>query len=86
MPLLGENDSAPINGAAPLPLAIVGFAFEFPQNATSSDKFWQMLCEGRSASTVFPQDRMNIDTFYHPDKSRHSTVCFDSYGLCMSSH
>ncbi|KAE8374944.1 putative polyketide synthase [Aspergillus bertholletiae] len=55
-------------------LAIVGFAFEFPQDATSSDRFWRMLCEGRSANTEFPKDRLNIDAFYHPDKERPSTL------------
>lgn len=55
-------------------LAITGLAFEFPQEATSVEGFWQMLCEGRSASTEFPKDRLNIDAFYHPDYSRQSTV------------
>lgn len=57
-----------------IPLAIIGLAFEFPQEATSVESFWQMLCDGRSASTDFPQDRLNIDAFYHPDESRQSTV------------
>ncbi|OJZ89214.1 hypothetical protein ASPFODRAFT_42376 [Aspergillus luchuensis CBS 106.47] len=55
-------------------LAVVGFAFEFPQDATSSDAFWDMITKGRSASTDFPQDRMNIDAFYHPSKERPSTI------------
>ncbi|KAL2759081.1 hypothetical protein ACRALDRAFT_1040872 [Sodiomyces alcalophilus JCM 7366] len=49
-------------------------AFEFPQEATSEDAFWQMLCEGRSASTEFPPDRLNINAFYHPDQDRPSTI------------
>lgn len=57
-----------------IPLAIVGLAFEFPQEATSVEGFWRMLCEGRSASTDFPPDRLNIDTFYHPDQSRPSSI------------
>jgi acyl transferase domain-containing protein len=56
------------------PLAITGLAFEFPQEATTVEGFWSMLCEGRSASTEFPKDRLNIDAFYHPDESRQSTV------------
>ncbi|UNI19406.1 Type I Iterative PKS [Purpureocillium takamizusanense] len=54
-------------------VAIVGLAFEFPQEATTEDAFWQMLCEGRSASTEFPGSRLNIDAFYHPDKDRPSS-------------
>ncbi|TVY30663.1 Lovastatin diketide synthase [Lachnellula hyalina] len=56
------------------PIAIIGLAFEFPQEATSEDAFWQMICEGRSASTDFPKERLNIDAFYHPDVSRNSTL------------
>ncbi|ERF71956.1 hypothetical protein EPUS_06515 [Endocarpon pusillum Z07020] len=60
--------------AGPTPIAVVGYDFEFPQEATSTESFWQMLCEGRCASTEFPKDRINIDAFYHPDRSRNSTV------------
>lgn len=56
------------------PLAIVGLAFEFPQDATSEDAFWQMIESGRSASTDFPSSRLNIDAFYHPDEDRPSSV------------
>ncbi|PZD41177.1 Polyketide synthase modules protein [Pyrenophora tritici-repentis] len=56
------------------PIAIIGLAFKFPQDATSEAAFWQMLCEGRSASTEFPRDRLNIDAYYHPDEARPSTI------------
>ncbi|KAI4263037.1 MAG: hypothetical protein L6R42_001796 [Xanthoria sp. 1 TBL-2021] len=56
------------------PLAIIGLAFEFPQEATSEEAFWQMLCDARSASTDFPKDRLNIDAFYHPDESRIGSI------------
>ncbi|KAL4747556.1 hypothetical protein BDW72DRAFT_209502 [Aspergillus terricola var. indicus] len=56
------------------PIAIIGFAFEFPQDATSSERFWRMICEGRSATTDVPRDRMNVDAFYHPDTSRHGSI------------
>jgi len=62
------------NKGESIPLAIVGLAFEFPQEATSADGFWQMLCEGRSACSEFPRNRMNIDAFYHPDRDRPSSV------------
>lgn len=38
------------------------------------ETFWQMLMEGRSAMTEVPQDRFNIDAFYHPDPTRLDTV------------
>ena len=56
-------------------VAIIGFSLKFSQEATSSEAFWEMLCEGRSAMTEFPRDRINIDAFYHPDSNRHQTVC-----------
>ena len=61
-----------------LPIAIIGLAFEFPQEATSAEAFWEMLCEGRSSDTKFPQNRLNIDAFYHPDGSRPSSVSHPS--------
>ncbi|GIJ99437.1 type I iterative polyketide synthase [Aspergillus viridinutans] len=56
------------------PLAVVGLSFKFPEDATSSDAFWQMLLEGRCVSTEFPADRMNIDAHYHPDRNRLDSI------------
>ncbi|KAJ5659894.1 polyketide synthase [Penicillium longicatenatum] len=75
-----NGDTPPANLAEPLSmddmpaLAIVGLAFEFPDEATSTEKFWEMICEGRCASSEFPKDRMNAESFYHPDESRQSTI------------
>ncbi|KAI1211883.1 lovastatin nonaketide synthase [Annulohypoxylon truncatum] len=57
-----------------LPLAIVGLAFEFPGGAASEERFWQMLCSGECASADFPQSRLNIDAFYHPEEGRPSSI------------
>ena len=46
------------------PIAIVGLACRFPQDATSPEAFWQMLIDARSAMTDVPRDRFNIDAFY----------------------
>ncbi|KND87187.1 Lovastatin diketide synthase LovF [Tolypocladium ophioglossoides CBS 100239] len=69
-----RNKSSIIDYGETEPIAIVGLAFEFPQDATSEESFWQMLCEGRSASTEFPRSRLNIDAFYHPDENRPSSI------------
>lgn len=58
------------------PLAIVGMAFEFPDDAVSAEGFWNMLQAGRSASKEFPPDRIHIDAYYHPDGTRPSSVRF----------
>ncbi|KAL4967685.1 type I polyketide synthase [Aspergillus stella-maris] len=55
------------------PIAVIGFAFQFPQDVTTNGGFWDLLCEGRSTTTDVPRSRFNIDTFYHPDGSRART-------------
>lgn len=56
------------------PLAVVGFSFKFPEDATSSDSFWQMLLDGRCVSSEFPADRLNIDAHYYPDRNRLDSI------------
>ena len=57
------------------PIAVVGFSMRFPQEATSPEAFWEILCKGKSAMTEVPPDRFNINGFYHPNASRPDTVC-----------
>lgn len=61
-------------------IAIVGMAFEFPQEATSEASFWEMICAGRSASTDFPADRLSIDAFHQIGNERPSTGMFTARG------
>ena len=63
------------------PIAVIGFAARLPQDANTSENFWQMLCEGRSARTEIPQDRFNVDAFYHPDPDRIDAVSLNAF-LC----
>ena len=86
----GSNDSlnhgcsvepdVTIDGGRPLksenmdPIAVIGYAFKFPQEATNPDAFWQMLKDKRCAMTEWPEDRLNVDAFYHPDSQRLDTV------------
>lgn len=46
------------------PIAVIGLALRFPQDATSPEAFWQMLMQGRSAMTDVPKERFNIDAFH----------------------
>ena len=57
-----------------VPVAVIGFSLNFPQQATSSAAFWRMLVEGRSARTVVPPERFNVNSFYHPDQGRRDSV------------
>lgn len=45
------------------PIAIVGFAFRFPQGAEDEASFWDMLQDGRNVMTEWPKERGNIDAF-----------------------
>ena len=60
------------------PVAVIGFSFNFPQEATSAESFTSLLKEGRCAVTEFPKDRINIDAFYSTDANRTDTVCCTS--------
>lgn len=55
-------------------IGVTGFALNFPQDASDTEGFWQMLLEGRSAMTEVPEDRWNINAFYHPNSERSDTV------------
>lgn len=48
------------------PLAIIGVATRFPQDATTTEELWKFLLKGRSAHTPFPADRIG-QGHYHPD-------------------
>ncbi|KUI56669.1 Lovastatin diketide synthase LovF [Cytospora mali] len=53
-------------GDTTMPIAIIGVSGRFPGDASSPDKLWELISEGRSAVSEVPKDRYNIDAFYHP--------------------
>ena len=70
-----------------VPIAVVGFSFKFPQEATSSEGFWAMLTDKRCCMTDWPEDRLNNDAFYHPNSSRPDTVRIPSIcELAQANH
>jgi len=46
--------------------AIVGYAARFP-GAPDADAFWEVLREGRDATSEVPDDRWDADEFFDPD-------------------
>lgn len=66
---LAETDGDEVDS-----IAVIGFSFKFPQEATTADAFWKMLNDSRCAMTDFPDDRLNIGSFYHADTNRRGTV------------
>ena len=57
-----------------MPIAIVGMACRFPGKGSSPEGLWDMCCKGQSAWSEIPKDRINIDGFWHPDKSKIGCV------------
>lgn len=56
------------------PIAIVGMSCKFAGDATSPEKLWKMLVEGRGAWTEIPSSRFNLEGAYHPNSEKISTV------------
>lgn len=55
-------------------IAVVGLSMGFPQGATSSEAFWDILIQKRNTASDFPNARMNINALYHPDLNRRGQV------------
>ncbi len=55
-------------------IAVVGMACRFPGSATSPERLWDMLKNGESAFRPFPNNRLNINGFYHPSPERPDSV------------
>lgn len=56
------------------PIAIVGMAAKFPQEARTVEDLWNFLVQARQAMTDFPPDRINRHAHYHPDAEHGGTV------------
>lgn len=56
------------------PIAIIGLSCKFAGDASSPEKLWQMLAEGRNAWSEIPSSRFNAKAVYHPDSEKLSTV------------
>ncbi|KAL9112718.1 MAG: hypothetical protein Q9227_003021 [Pyrenula ochraceoflavens] len=46
-----------------VPIAVIGMACRFPQDASSVEAFWRMLTHRQSALSDIPQNRFNSDAF-----------------------
>jgi hypothetical protein len=66
-------DFSGFDGDASNDIAVCGFSIKFPQEATSSEAFWNMMVERRCAMTGFPAHRMRGDGFCR-DKPGVNTV------------
>ena len=48
------------------PIAVIGMGCRLPGGASSPEKLWEMLVEGRSGWGEVPAERWNWKSFYHP--------------------
>ncbi|KAJ5295280.1 hypothetical protein PENANT_c001G08927 [Penicillium antarcticum] len=55
------------------PIAIIGLANRFPQQASNTQDLWKLLLESRSTWSPIPKERFNADAFYHPDPEHGGT-------------
>lgn len=61
----------------PLPrerIAICGIGCRLPGGITSPTRFWELLRAGFDAIRPMPEDRWEVDAFYHPDPKRPSKM------------
>ncbi|KAL4867936.1 hypothetical protein BDV12DRAFT_197797 [Aspergillus spectabilis] len=63
-----------VTSPPPKPLAIIGFAAKYAQEADSAETFWEFLLQARESMTSFPKDRLNLDGYYHPDPEHAGTI------------
>ena len=61
-------------------IAIIGMGCRFPGDAKSPQEFFDMLIKGRSGWSEVPEDRFNVDAFWHPSNERHGTI------VCRGGH
>ena len=55
-------------------IAIIGLASRLPGVATLEENFWTIIRDGHRTAGVMPDDRLNVDAFYHPNAERSDTV------------
>ena len=61
-------------------IAVIGMGCRFPGDAKSPAEFYDMLLKKRSGWREVPEDRFNVDSFWHPSYERHGTV------VCRGGH
>ncbi|KAK1445344.1 beta-ketoacyl synthase domain-containing protein [Colletotrichum cuscutae] len=65
--------SARVNATENDPTVIVGLACRVP-GASNPSKLWDHIAAQRDVQRKMPEDRFNVDNYYHPDGTRKGTT------------
>ncbi|KAJ0368518.1 hypothetical protein COL26b_010801 [Colletotrichum chrysophilum] len=58
------------SGAPAEPIAIIGLSCKFSGDATTPEKLWQLVVDGRDGWSPIPKSRFNSDAFYDKDHAK----------------
>ena len=58
----------------PEPIAIVGSGCRFPGSSSSPSSLWKLLEKPRDVSKEIPNERFELQGYYHPKGSHHGTT------------
>ncbi|KAF5679435.1 polyketide synthase [Fusarium heterosporum] len=59
---------------SPEPVAIVGMSCRLPGGVNNPKEFWEFLVNGESGYSDFPEDRLNIGSWHHPEAVRPGSI------------
>lgn len=62
------------------PTVIVGLACRVP-GASNPSKLWEHIAAQRDVQRKMPEDRYNVDNYFHPDGTRKGLVCLSYRSL-----
>lgn len=65
-------------------MSIIGSACRFPGAANSPEKLWELLKQPRDVLSTFPQDRLNLQSFYHPKGEHHGCTNVQNKAYLLS--
>lgn len=68
------NDESKAGIAMADPSVIVGMACRVP-GAVNTSQLWAILAEKQDLQKKMPEDRFNVDAYYHPQGTNKGTVC-----------
>ena len=56
------------------PIAIIGMGCRLPGDSSSPGKLWNLLSRGDHGRRPIPEERFNVDGYYHPDSDRNGSM------------